>query len=139
MTIKGLSRWFLIAALAGVLTLLTMRTVPAHAQFHTPQAEPKCISCHEDLYFLHDTGKLFCLNEETPMNCVGCHGGDPAAISKETAHANRAAHPIINENVSKCSESHRDSVTSGWRSFAREVGIAPCYSFTALQTSIFHF
>ena len=34
------------------------------------------MSCHEDLYFLHDTGKLFCLNEKTAMNCVGCHGGN---------------------------------------------------------------
>ena len=125
MTTKGLSRWFLIAALAGILTLLTMWTVPAHAQFHTPQVEPKCISCHEDLYFLHDTGKLFCLNEETPMNCVGCHGGDPTAISKEVAHTNRAAHPIINENVSKCSECHPEQCSERVDIFSREAGISP--------------
>jgi hypothetical protein len=124
MTTKGLSRWFLIASLAGIFTLLTMWTIPVHAQIHTPQAEPKCISCHEDLYFLHDTGKLFCLNEETPMNCVGCHDGDPTAISKEAAHADRAAHPIINENASKCSECHPEQSSERVEIFAREAGIS---------------
>ena len=125
MTTKGLSRWFLIAAFAGILTLLTMWTVPVHAQSPVPQAEPKCISCHEDLYFLHDTGKFFCLNEKNVMNCVDCHGGDPAAISKETAHANRAAHPIINENVSKCSECHPEQCSERVEIFSREAGISP--------------
>ena len=122
MSTKGLSRWFLIAVLAGILTLLTMWTVPAHAQFHTPQAEPKCISCHENLYFLHDTGKWFCLNEETSMTCVGCHGGDPSALTKESAHANRAAYPIVNENTSKCSECHPEQSGERVEIFAREAG-----------------
>jgi hypothetical protein len=124
MTTKGLSRWFLITALAGIFTLLAMWTVPAHAQFRTPQAEPKCISCHEDLYLLHDTGKWFCLNEETPMTCTGCHGGDPSAITKEAAHANRAAHPIINENTNKCSECHPEQSSERVEIFAREAGIS---------------
>jgi len=124
MTTKGLSRWFLIAALVGILTLLATWTVPAHAQLHTSQAEPKCISCHENLYFLHDTGKWFCLNEETSMTCTGCHGGDPAAITKEAAHANRAAYPIINENVSKCSECHPEQSSERVEIFAREAGIS---------------
>jgi hypothetical protein len=124
MTTKGLSRWFLIAALAGIFTLLTMWTVPVHAQFHTSQAEPKCISCHEDLYFLHDTGKWFCLNKETYMTCTGCHGGDPSAITKEAAHINRAAHPIINENTSKCSECHPEQSSERVEIFAREAGIS---------------
>jgi hypothetical protein len=121
---KSLSRWFFIAIVAGVLTVLALWTVPAHAQFHTPQAEPECISCHENLYFLHDTGKWFCLNEETSMTCTGCHGGDPAALTKEAAHINRAAHPIINENASKCSECHPEQSSERVEIFAREAGIS---------------
>ena len=136
MSTKGLSRWFLIAVLAGILILLTMWTIPAHAQFSTIHTEPKCISCHENLYLLHDTGKWFCLNEETPMNCVGCHGGDPAAITKEAAHANRAAHPIINENVSKCSECHPKQSSDRVGIFAREAGISLVMVSQPFQPSI---
>jgi hypothetical protein len=64
-----------------------------------------CIKCHEDLYFLHDTGNWFCIRE-SPMRCVDCHGGDPFAINKEEAHTNRKAHPIINGDISKCQECH---------------------------------
>jgi hypothetical protein len=124
MSAKGLSRWFFIAALVGTLILPAIWTVPVQAQFRTPQAEPKCISCHEDIYFLHDTGKWFCLNEETPMTCVGCHGGDPAALTKELAHVNRAAHPIINENTSKCSECHPNQSSERVAIFAQEAGIS---------------
>jgi hypothetical protein len=136
MTTKGLSRWFFIAALAGFLTLLTTWTAPAHAQFHTAIGEPKCISCHEDLYFLHDTGKWFCLNEETSMTCVGCHGGDPVAITKEVAHVNRAAHPIINENISKCSECHPEQSLERTETFAREAGISLVRVSTPYQSLI---
>ena len=124
MSTKNLYCWFFIAVVAGVLTLLALWTVPAHAQFNTPQAEPKCISCHENLYLLHDTGKWFCLNEETSMTCTGCHGGDPAALTKEAAHINRAAHPIINENASKCSECHPEQSSERVEIFAREAGIS---------------
>jgi hypothetical protein len=120
---KGLSRWFFITALTGALALLAIWTVPAQAQFSTTdQAEPKCLSCHDDLYFLHDTGKWFCLNEETPMTCVGCHGGDPVAITKEAAHIHRATHPIINENASKCSECHPEQSSERIKTFALEAG-----------------
>jgi hypothetical protein len=64
-----------------------------------------CIKCHENLYFLHDTGNWFCIRE-SPMRCVDCHGGDPSSLQQEIAHASRAAHPVIDEDVSKCQECH---------------------------------
>jgi len=123
MSVKGLSRWFFIAALAGTIILLAMWTVPAQAQNQTPQAEPKCVTCHIDLYLLHDTGKWFCLNEETPMTCAGCHGGNPEATSQEAAHTNRAAHPIINDNISKCQECHPAQASERVRLFGQVAGI----------------
>ena len=124
MSTKSLSHCFFIIALTGILTLLVMWTVPVHAQIQSPLAEPKCVSCHENLYFLHDTGKLFCLNEETPMNCISCHGGDPTSFSKEAAHANRSAHPIINENITKCSECHPEQSRERVGTFSREAGVS---------------
>jgi hypothetical protein len=124
MSAKGLSHWFFITALAGTFTLLAIWTVPAHAQIPIPQAEPKCISCHENLYLLHDTGKWFCLNEETPMTCVGCHGGNPQATTQEAAHAKRAAYPIVNENIGKCQECHSQQASERVTLFGQVAGIS---------------
>ena len=41
---------------------------------------------------------LVCLRE-LPMRCVACHGGDPTATTQETAHYDRSAHPIFNEDI----------------------------------------
>jgi hypothetical protein len=83
-----------------------------------------CIRCHEDLYFLHDTGKWFCL-KEAPMACVDCHGGNPNAITKDTAHADRAAHPIINENIAKCQECHPAASIERVQIFRDVAGVSP--------------
>jgi hypothetical protein len=120
---KGRFRRFFIAALAGAFSLLAIWTVPAHAQISIPQAEPKCVNCHENLYWLHDTGKWFCLNEDTPMTCVGCHGGNPQAVTQEAAHAKRAAYPAVNENISKCQECHPKQASERVALFSQVAGI----------------
>ena len=63
----------------------------------------------DNLYYLHDTGKYFCLNE-LPMACVDCHGGDPQATIMEEGHTLRTAHPVINEDISKCQQCHPNNV-----------------------------
>lgn len=81
---------------------------PAYAQSPTQDVDNgTCIKCHEDLYFLHDTGNWFCIRE-SPMPCVACHGGDPTAATQESAHYDRSAHPILNEDISRCQECHVD-------------------------------
>lgn len=93
---------------AALLLLSLFLATPAHAQ-STPQIldNGSCINCHEDLYFLHDTGNYFCIRE-SPMRCVDCHGGNPAATTQETAHDDRSAHPVINQDISKCQECHAE-------------------------------
>jgi hypothetical protein len=123
----------------GVLVLLIALTMPATVYADDPTPPPdngNCIKCHEDLYFLHDTGKWFCL-KESPMTCVGCHDGDPNATTKELAHIKRAPHPIISDDVSKCMECHPDKCIERVALFDQKAGIsnilvavphAPAYS-----------
>jgi hypothetical protein len=98
-----------VTVLAFTLLLLYFgMAAPVQAQSLAQEVDNgTCISCHEDLYFLHDTGNWFCIRE-SPMACVSCHGGDPTATTQETAHYDRSAHPIINEDISRCQECHVD-------------------------------
>jgi hypothetical protein len=107
---KKIFTFVVIASIAGfVLLLLSLAVTPAYAQSQTPDVENgTCISCHEDLYFNHDTGNWFCLRE-SPMRCIDCHGGDPTATTQETAHYDRSAHPVVNEDISRCQECHTDA------------------------------
>ena len=94
--------------LVSIVITIVILAIPSriYAQESTLFTENgTCASCHEDLYFLHDTGNWFCIRE-APMSCVDCHGGDPYAFKQEDAHASRKIHPIINEDVSKCQECH---------------------------------
>jgi hypothetical protein len=91
------------------LLVLSIAVSPAYAQ--TPSQDVDngtCVTCHEDLYFNHDTGNWFCLRE-SPMRCVDCHGGDPTATTQETAHYDRSAHPVVNGDISRCQECHTDA------------------------------
>jgi hypothetical protein len=69
------------------------------------QVDSQCLTCHEDLYYLHDSGKSFCI-QDAPMLCEDCHEGNPAAITPETAHSGLISHPILNEDDSKCYQCH---------------------------------
>jgi hypothetical protein len=110
-----------------VVTLLFIPSVEpsgVHAQEAIPTADHgTCIKCHENLYFLYDTGNWFCIRE-SPMRCVDCHGGDPSSLKQEVAHANRKAHPIINEDVSKCQECHPAECDERVMEFDQVAGIS---------------
>lgn len=99
--------WFLVLAaalfLAGVLTLLS-RPAQAFAARDSDAAANSCLSCHEDLYFLHDTGCLYCITDHADR-CVDCHEGDAAAMKKEVAHVGLLARPQ-EHNGAKCLECH---------------------------------
>jgi hypothetical protein len=58
------------------------------------------------------------------MRCVDCHGGDPSSLKQEEAHTNRTAHPVINENVSKCRECHPAECEDRVREFDQVAGIS---------------
>jgi hypothetical protein len=98
--------------------------MPVQAQtIPTAPQKNNCVNCHENLYFLHDTGNWFCLRE-SPMRCVDCHGGNPEAITKELAHLQRAEHPVVNEDVSQCQQCHLEECNEHVELFDRAAGIS---------------
>lgn len=112
-----------LASTAGVLVLLGALSSPIAALADEPAPDQgNCIACHENLYFLHDTGNWYCLRE-APMSCVDCHGGDPLALTTEQAHLQRAAHPVVNEDISKCQECHPAECDQRLALFDRAAGI----------------
>jgi hypothetical protein len=114
----------LFTILLGLMLVIATTPKVAYADepFPTPD-QGTCVNCHENLYFLHDTGKWFCL-KAAPMACVDCHGGDPAATTQETAHAHRAAHPVLNENISKCQQCHPEQASERVKTFGQVAGIS---------------
>jgi len=112
----------LFILLSSMKSWLSLTPSVAHAdEPYPPPQQGTCISCHENLYFLHDTGKWYCLRD-APM---GCHGGDPTAVTKEQAHANRTAHPIINGNIARCQECHPEEASERVQIFRDVAGISP--------------
>lgn len=117
-------RFTLLAAV--ILVTLTALSMPSTVRADDPIPtlnNGNCIVCHEDLYFLHDTGNWFCLNE-SPMTCVDCHGGNPSTLDQDLAHASRAAHPVINDDISKCQQCHPDECYDRVALFDRSAGIS---------------
>jgi hypothetical protein len=111
-------------ALVCLVIAAVFLSTPAHAQSVPANGgEDKCMTCHENLYFLHDTGNWFCLRE-SPMRCVDCHSGDPEAVTQEKAHSNRAAHPVINADISKCQECHPEECDERVEFFDQTAGIS---------------
>jgi hypothetical protein len=61
------------------------------------------LSCHEDLYYLHDTGKWYCITEHADR-CTNCHDGQEPAPNQEEARlaqfASLGGFKTIHETVS---------------------------------------
>ena len=122
--LKGESSLVWGITIVGMLFLVFSKPAVAHAVEPAPTpAQGNCINCHIDLYFLHDTGNWYCL-KESPMSCVDCHGGNPSATAQEQAHLDRAAHPILNDDISKCQECHPEECAEHVKLFDQTAGIS---------------
>lgn len=122
---KLFSNVFRFLGLSTVIAAFFL-AAPVHAFAQSAEqsdGDNQCLVCHENLYYLYDTGKWYCLNE-SPMACSHCHGGDPDTFLKEDAHLSRAAHPVINENDKKCYECHPATAESHLDEFRRVAGIS---------------
>lgn len=102
--------------------LLTLFYVPVAAQSDTPEPAEACVACHEEQYYLYDTGKWYCLCS-VPMNCSCCHGGDPNAVTKDAAHLGMVANPVQGD-ASTCQKCHPDEYALRVQQFASLGGIS---------------
>ncbi|MDO9301495.1 MAG: hypothetical protein Q7T89_08925 [Anaerolineales bacterium] len=104
MSTQKVTRWFFV--LTFILFVGMLLTLPAQASAaqSVGASDNSCLTCHEDLYYLHDTGKLYCLANHTDR-CVGCHEGNATVMNKVESHLGLLAHPQEN-NGAKCQECH---------------------------------
>lgn len=116
---------WLFASLLAVGLALSL-PISALAQEELPETPSNCIVCHENLYYLHDTGKHFCVTEAR-QRCADCHGGDPSATEKDAAHHHRSAHPVVNEDVTTCQQCHPTDCEQYVQKFSQVAGISPVF------------
>lgn len=103
---RKLSVTFLsLLGLIGIVLLLSASVV--QAQEATPQTDDtNCLACHDDLYYLYDTGKWHCLCQASP-SCIHCHGGQPEVANADLAHAGMITNPL-QEDAAACQRCHPD-------------------------------
>ena len=130
---KGFS-FGLMATLAGMTILGLYPLSSVYAQEGGPSPDGRCISCHENLYLLHDTGKSFCLCEEK-MSCTCCHGGNPESLVEEQAHLGMVANPAIDEGTT-CQKCHTTDTQVYIEKFATIAGVRSFHPTLGSPTSI---
>ena len=109
--------------LVGAALMISGGTGQAFAQEENPPSDSTCISCHEDQYYLHDTGSWYCLNE-TKVGCTECHRGCPDTMVKECAHTGLIANPLAND-AAVCQSCHPDDYRARVQTYASIAGIRP--------------
>jgi hypothetical protein len=100
------NRWIFVFLAALYILLLAIVWVPdnASAAPSVSTASNTCLTCHEDLYYNHDTGCWYCITAHKGR-CAGCHEGNPTAVKAEEAHLGMILHPQEN-NGEKCLDCH---------------------------------
>jgi len=111
---------------AFLFVMLAFLAVPAQAQEATPLPDSACLGCHENLYYLYDTGKWFC-QCETQMTCTCCHGGNPEALAEEEAHLGIVLYPTRNDSVA-CQQCHPDDYKARAERFSEIAGVSEIHS-----------
>ena len=76
----------------------------------SPAPTSSCMTCHEDQYFLHDSGKWYCVTE-AQERCVNCHAGDASAPKEKDAHTGLIAKPL-NDGGQHCQTCHAQDTES---------------------------
>jgi hypothetical protein len=126
---------FIWVGLALVFGLAISLPASAQAGQITPTPVSKCYVCHQDLYYLYDTGKWYC-ECGVPMDCLCCHGGDPQAVTEEEAHLGMVAKPLT-DDATACQRCHPADFQERAGKVAAALGVAPAHptsSITATPT-----
>jgi hypothetical protein len=121
-----------VSVLFGVIFCSSGFTVPVFAQEDAPPEDSYCFCCHEQRYFLYDSGKAFCFCG-TGLCCTECHGGSPDTPIEEQAHEGLIANPQEDE-AAICQECHPEDYHARVEKFAAIAGIhptpRPCPTYT---------
>lgn len=110
----------LTTTLFVVLSQFIILPVEASAAPLADSGTNSCLTCHEDLYYLHDMGKYYCLTVHADR-CVNCHQGNPAVVNEEASHQGLIAYPQ-RENGQKCSQCHTQDAQARLDEFASVAG-----------------
>lgn len=86
-----INRWIFILTIS-LLAVMFSLPIQVSAQVAGSSSDNSCLTCHEDLYYTHDTGKMYCLTAHTD-HCAGCHDGNPTSMKKEESHLGLLPHP----------------------------------------------
>jgi hypothetical protein len=124
MLAKRLIPFGTLIALMILLTGFAFPGQPAQAQVRVQASSTEtqvCLSCHEDQYFLYDTGKWYCISERTE-DCASCHGGNPWSLQEDEAHAGLVSHPTRNDGEI-CLQCHPQDAPAYIETFDEITGI----------------
>lgn len=119
-----IARWFFVAAVPLMVLLLGTLSQPGKVSADWQPVPPanSCLTCHEDLYYLHDTGCLYCMTPAHKDRCADCHEGNVKSMKTEEAHLGMIAHPQ-EQNGKKCLECHSvEETTTLLQKFNSEIG-----------------
>jgi hypothetical protein len=119
------NKFALIIGILAVIALVCASPVSAQSGEQPPDDDP-CVTCHENLYMLHDTGKWCCLCA-LPMHCTCCHGGNPDTPDEELAHVGMVARPVKDDST-VCQDCHPEDHQARIETFASIGGISPMAS-----------
>ena len=112
--------WILVAVVFIAALAFWALTLPTEAFALKPAfvtTDNSCLSCHEDLYYLHDSGCWYCMTEAHKDRCTDCHEGNPTAFKEKEAHIGFLRHPQEN-NGAKCRECHAEDLQARLDKFA---------------------
>ena len=118
------NRWIFAFAAASLVALFVILSlpVPVSAAQGTDSKPNSCLTCHEDLYYLQDLGKYYCITEHKDR-CVNCHEGNAAVMNKAEAHLDLIAYPQ-KDNGAKCRECHEQDSEARLAKLASSGGFA---------------
>jgi hypothetical protein len=111
-----------VAAFA-LLFFTSFNIMPVTAQGTPPPEECQCRQCHEQRYYLYDTGKWYCLCK-SPMTCVHCHGGNGAETNADQAHQDLLANPFA-DDAAVCRNCHKEESQARVDAFIARAGVMP--------------
>lgn len=125
--VRTLAVLLIVAASIGALA----SAGSAAAQTAESDNNDSCISCHEDLYLLHDSGKWYCLCE-VRARCTYCHNSFLGTLDEQTAHQGMVANPVL-QSTTPCQSCHPADHEARLATFAARAGLSP--SPTAIASS----